>query len=55
MRCAAHLGRDVYVSNDGSVQDEPLLLKVPELVAALAERAARAEGNCDPNAFDGLA
>lgn len=54
VRCSAHLGRDVYVSDDGSVQAEPLLIKVPELVASLAERCARAEGNCDPNIFDGL-
>jgi hypothetical protein len=36
MQCADHLGPDVFVSDDGSVQDEPLALKVPELVAKLA-------------------
>lgn len=34
---AVKLGLAVYVSDDGSVQDEPLLLKVPELVAELVE------------------
>ena len=47
VRCSAHLGRDVYISDDGSVQDEPLLLKVPELVAALAERCARTESGIE--------
>ncbi|HNB60356.1 MAG TPA: hypothetical protein PK308_08570 [Phycisphaerales bacterium] len=35
-RCAEHLGPDVFVSEDGSVQASPLRLKVPELVAAMA-------------------
>ena len=34
--CAKHLGVAVYTSDDGSVQDSPLRLKIPELVAALA-------------------
>lgn len=54
VRCSAHLGREVYISDDGSVQDQPILLKVPELVAALADRCARAEGDCNPDTFDGL-
>lgn len=33
--CAKHLGPDAYTSDDGTVMDEPLRLKVPELVAAL--------------------
>lgn len=43
--CAKHLGPAVFVSDDGSVQDSPLRLKVPELLAqAIAERdAARVE------------
>ena len=37
--CAKHLGPEVYVSDDGSVQDKPLALKVPEMVGRLqAER-----------------
>ncbi|MFA6290164.1 MAG: hypothetical protein WC637_00205 [Victivallales bacterium] len=32
---AKHLGNDVFISDDGSVQDEPLRAKIPELVAAL--------------------
>jgi hypothetical protein len=31
-KCAAHLGPDVYVQDDGGVVDEPLRAKVPELV-----------------------
>jgi len=43
-RCAAHIGPEVYISDDGSVQDEPLRLKVPELVKRLAaERDALRE------------
>jgi len=34
-KCAAHIGVEAYTSDDGSVQDEPVRLKVPELVAAL--------------------
>lgn len=30
--CAQHLGKEVYTSDDGSVQDSPLRLRVPELV-----------------------
>jgi hypothetical protein len=33
---ASHLGPEVFVSDDGSIQDEPLLLKIPEIVGALA-------------------
>ena len=42
---AAYLGPEVFVSDDGSVQDTPLKLKVPELVKALKEErdALRAE------------
>lgn len=35
---AAHLGPDVFISDDGSVQDSPLMLKIPELVAAIANK-----------------
>lgn len=38
---AQHLGSDVFVADDGSVMDEPVRLKIPELVAAMAEREAR--------------
>lgn len=37
-QCAAHLGPDVFVSDDGLVQDEPLRLKIPELVQQLANQ-----------------
>ena len=37
-KTAAHLGPDVFVSDDGSIQTEPLRLKIPEMVAALAKR-----------------
>lgn len=33
---AKHLGPEVFVSDDGSVQDEPLRLKIPEMVRELA-------------------
>lgn len=36
-RCAAHLGPEVYVSDDGSVQDSPLRLKMPELIERLTK------------------
>ena len=35
-RCAAHLGPDVFVQDDGGVVDEPLVSKVPKLVERLA-------------------
>lgn len=38
---AKHLGPDVYVSDDGSVQDTPLGLKVPEMVKKLKEDSER--------------
>lgn len=34
-QAGAHLGPEVYTSDDGSVQDSVLALKVPELVATL--------------------
>ena len=37
-KTAAHLGPAVFVSDDGSVQDAPLRLKIPDMVAALAKR-----------------
>jgi hypothetical protein len=37
--CAEHLGPAVFLCDDGSVSESPLRTKVPELVAALAERA----------------
>lgn len=40
---AEHLGAEVYVSDDGSVQDEPLGLKVPEIVGKMADRIAALE------------
>lgn len=35
--CAKHLGEAVYISDDGSRQDEPLRAKVPDLVATLSQ------------------
>lgn len=35
-KVAAHLGPDVFVSDDGSVQDSPVRLKIPALVERLA-------------------
>lgn len=32
IKCADHLGSDVFVSDDGSVEDKPIFLKIPELV-----------------------
>lgn len=33
--CAKHLGKEAYTADDGTVMDEPLRVKIPELVAAL--------------------
>lgn len=33
--CAKHLGPAAYTADDGTVMDEPLRIKVPELVAQL--------------------
>lgn len=33
-KCAEHLGRDAYTSDDGVLHDSPVRLKVPELVEA---------------------
>ena len=41
--CAKHLGEAAYTADDGTVMDEPLRLKVPELVAALV--IPNGEGN----------
>ncbi len=41
---AKHLGPEVFVSDDGSIQDEPLRLKIPKLVEKLkAEKLAEDE------------
>ncbi len=45
-KCAENLGplaEQAYISDDGSVQDEPLALKIPELVAELAKSATTTE------------
>ena len=31
-QCAAHLGQEAYTADDGSVWEEPVRLKIPELV-----------------------
>ena len=38
-----YLGSEVFVSDDGSIQDSPIRLKIPELVSKLKERAEKAE------------
>jgi len=35
---ARHLGPEVFMSDDGSIQDSPLRLKIPELVSKLVPR-----------------
>jgi len=35
-KCAEHLGDTVFIADDGSRQDTPIRLKIPELVRALA-------------------
>jgi len=42
-QCATHLGPNVYVADDGSIQDSPLRLKIPEMVQALTQRIATLE------------
>ena len=32
---AQYLGNEVFISDDGSIQDEPIRLKIPELVKEL--------------------
>jgi len=32
-QCASHLGREAYTADDGTVMDDPVRLKIPELVA----------------------
>lgn len=41
IRIGAMLGPDAYTSDDGSVQQDVLCAKVPELVAALIEKVSR--------------
>ena len=37
--CAKHLGEAAYTADDGTVMDDPIRLKVPEVVAALTANA----------------
>lgn len=39
--CAFHLGPETFISDDGSVQDSPIRLKIPEMVAALLAHIER--------------
>ena len=39
-KCASSLGDAVFISDDGSVQDSPLRLKIPELVESQAKQNA---------------
>jgi hypothetical protein len=36
--CAKHLGEAAYTADDGTVMDEPVRLRVPELVAELTSK-----------------
>jgi hypothetical protein len=36
-----HLGPEVFVSDDGSIQDEPIRLKIPDMVAALRKQVEK--------------
>lgn len=50
-QCADNLGELVpsaYVSDDGSIQDEPLAVKVPGLVKSLAELASSTSNGVHP-------
>jgi hypothetical protein len=38
-KCAEHLGPEVYTADDGSVMEDPVRLKIPELVARACRRA----------------
>jgi hypothetical protein len=40
-QCAEPFGKEAHVSDDGSWQDEPVRLKIPELVRDAVERAKR--------------
>lgn len=40
---AANLGPEVFISDDGSVQDSPVRAKIPEMVHSLARKLAAAE------------
>jgi hypothetical protein len=46
--CAKHLGPDVFICDDGSVSQDPLMLKIPELVATLKEQGRREALAYDP-------
>ena len=52
LRVAALLGPEVYVSDDGTVQADPLLLKVPELVAKLDKDHTRLRQAIDYGAMN---
>ena len=46
--CAKHLGPDVFVCDDGSVSQDPLMLKIPQLVATLKEQGRQEALAYDP-------
>lgn len=37
-QCAEHLGREAYTADDGTVMEDPVLLKIPELVEKLVRK-----------------
>lgn len=41
--CAKHLGPEVFIADDGSIMQDPLRLRVPELVAAMRLQLAAAQ------------
>lgn len=50
-QCADNLGElapSAYVSDDGSIQDEPLALKVPGLVKSLADSVSHTRNGVHP-------
>lgn len=45
---AAHLGPEVYVADDGSVMDEPIRAKLPDMVAEMVATLERLRAAADP-------
>ena len=53
-QCAGSLGVEAFTADDGSIYDSPVRLKIPELVAALRQKAAELN-QALLNALDALA
>lgn len=43
--CAKHLGPEVYCSDDGSIQDSPIRIKIPELVEKISKQISESDPN----------